>query len=204
MSAHDDLEKLKLGQTDVPVETLLLKRWSPRCFSGQPIETADLRSIFTAAAWAGSSYNEQPWRFLVGQKGDASWKTIFAALNDKNQSWAAAAPVLYAGFAKKTFTMTGGPNMVAVHDLGAASANLSLQAAALGIHTHGMAGFDREKLQTAFAIPDDFEAVACWAMGYLGEVDTLSSPFKEMELQQRSRKTLDEFVFSAWNTPALQ
>ncbi len=204
MSAHDDLEKLKLGQTDVPVEALLVKRWSPRAFSGQPIEAADLRSIFTAAAWAGSSYNEQPWRFLLGRKGDPSWNIIFGALNDKNQSWAAAAPVLYAGFAKKTFTMTGGPNMVAVHDLGAASANLSLQAAALGIHTHGMAGFDREKLQTGFTIPDDFEPVACWAMGYLGDVDTLPSPFKEMELQQRSRKTLDEFVFSAWNTPALQ
>ena len=110
---------------------------------------------------------EQPWRFLLGRKGDASWDTIFGALSDRNQSWAAAARS-YAGFAKKTFTMTGGPNMVVVHDLGAASTNLSLQAAALGIHTHGMAGFDREKLQVGFAIPDDFEPVACWAIGYLG------------------------------------
>ena len=203
MSEHDDLETLKLGQTDVPVEALLLKRWSPRSFSGRLIEQADLRSIFTAAAWAGSSYNEQPWRFLLGRKGDACWDIIFGALSDRNQSWAAAAPILYAGFAKKTFTLTGGPNMVAVHDLGAACANLSLQAAALGIHTHGMAGFDREKLQAGFAIPDDFEPVACWAMGYLGNVDTLPAPFKDMELQQRSRKTLAEFVFSAWDTPAI-
>jgi nitroreductase len=203
MPTPEAIDQLKFGRSDVPVEELLLKRWSPRAFAEKPLPEADLRSIFTAAAWAASSYNEQPWRFVVGRKGDVVWDKIFSALNERNQSWAGGAPVLYATFAKKTFTANGTPNAVAAHDTGAASANVSLQATALGMHTHGMAGFDREKLKSSLASPDDFDAVACWAMGYLGDADALPSPFKEMEQQPRARKPLQQFVFAAWEEPAL-
>ena len=198
----DELNAIKLGHAAVKVEPLLLQRWSPRAFSSQEVSGTDLRALFTAASWAASSVNEQPWRFIFGRKGYAAWEKIFSALTPKVQSWAAAAPVLYASFAKKTFTTMPGTNTVAVHDTGAASANLSLQATALGLTTHGLASFDGASLQTSFGVPEDFEPVACWVIGYPGDPETLASPFKEMEVKPRVRKTLDQFVFSAWDVPA--
>ena len=203
MSNTVSADEIKKGVTDVPVEALLLHRWSPRSFAQESVSNADLASIFTAAAWAASSYNEQPWRFIVGHKDDGTWQKIFDALLPFNQSWAGAAPVLYAAFAKKSFTMTGDPNMVATHDVGAASANASLQAAALGLQTHGMAGFSHEKLRSGFAVPEDFDAVACWTLGRCGDPAMLADNYKAMELTARSRKPLSEFVFRSWNTPAL-
>ena len=197
-----NLEQNKRATTDIPVEDLILRRWSPRAFADTPVSDADLKTLFTAASWAASSYNEQPWRFLVGRKGDEAWNKIFHALTPANQSWTSSAPVLYASLAKKTFSHNGSQNRVAVHDVGAASATLSLQATALGLHTHGMAGFDPEALRAAFGIPNDFDPVACWALGYLGDPDRLPENYKKMELQPRTRKPLQEFVFREWEQGA--
>lgn len=202
MSNENGLEEIKRGQTVVPVESLLLERWSPRAFASTPVSDDSLKQIFAAASWAASSYNEQPWRFILGRKGDETWEKLFQTLMPFNQSWARFAPVLYAGLAKKTFSLDQKPNAVAVHDLGAASANASLQATALGLHTHGMRGFDQSKLIEAFAVPEDFEPVACWALGYLGDPESLPENFKAMERQPRVRKTLEEIVFKDWNDPA--
>ena len=197
-----DLEEKKRAAIGAPVEELILRRWSPRAFADKPVSDADLKTIFTAASWAASSYNEQPWRFLVGRKGDETWKKIFNSLVPMNQSWAESAPVLYASLAKKTFSHNGSPNRVAIHDVGAASATLSLQATALGLHTHGMAGFDPELLRANFGIPSDFAPVAVWALGYLGDPHRLPDNFQKTELQERTRKPLREFVFNEWGQEA--
>lgn len=202
MMAETELDKMKHGTAEVAVEDLVLRRWSPRCFAARPVSDEDLKSIFTAAAWAASSYNEQPWRFVVGRNGDAVWQTIFDALMPMNQAWAKAAPVLYATFAKQTFSHNGSPNGVAMHDIGAASATASLEATALGLHTHGMAGFDRDKLRAALRVPEDFAPIACWALGYLGDPESLPENLKAMELQPRQRKPLSEIVFGQWNEAA--
>jgi len=203
LTDSSSLEALKHAATNSPVEELMLKRWSPRAFADKPVSDADLETIFTAAGFAASSYNEQPWRFVLGRKGDETWQKIFDSLMPLNQGWANAAPVLYATFAKKAFSHNGMANGVAVHDVGAASANASLQATALGLHTHGMAGFDRAKVRTAFAVPEEFEPVACWALGYLGDPGSLADPYQKMELQPRQRKPLGDFLFSKWDEPAL-
>lgn len=61
-----------------------------------------------------------------------------------------------------------------------------------------MGGFDPETLRASFAIPADFDPVAVWALGYLGDPETLPEHFKAPELAPRSRKELDEFVFTDW------
>jgi nitroreductase len=197
-----DLEALKHAPASTGVADIILKRWSPRSFADTPIAPEDLTKIFTAAAWAASSYNEQPWRFLVGRKGDPTYTKILDALIEFNQSWAKSAPVLILSVGKKTFTQNGQPNGYALHDTGAASANLTLEATALGLHTHGMAGFDKDKARASFSIPDDFELGAVWALGYLGDPAALPEHLHQMELAPRTRKSLPEFVFQAWDTPA--
>jgi len=92
---------------------------------------------------------------------------------------------------------------VAQHDVGAASAQIALQATELGLYVHGMVGFDPEKLRSAFQVPDDFESVACWALGYRGEPDDLSDHLKQREMESRRRKPLSDWVFSEWGKPAL-
>ena len=198
-----DLEHIKHAPASTGVDALLLKRWSPRSFADKPVSSEDLTKIFTAAAWAASSMNEQPWRFLVGRKGDDTYAKILDSLVEANQGWARTAPVLILSAAKKTFTRNGSTNPYDLHDTGAASANLALEATALGLHMHGMGGLDKDKARDHFDIPRDFEVGAIWALGYLGDPDVLPDHYKAMEVAARARKPLDEFVFNRWDSPAV-
>ncbi|MFT4113661.1 nitroreductase family protein [Silvibacterium sp.] len=201
MSQNAELEKLKHAPAIPGVIEEILQRWSPRAFADKPVAPELLKEAFEAARWAASSFNEQPWRFLVGHKGDDTYKKIFESLVEFNQSWAKSAPVLILSVAKKTFTQNGSPNYYALHDVGAATAYLGLEATKLGFHTHSMAGFDKEKAQTLFGIPDDFEAGAVTALGYVGDPNTLPDQLKQQELAPRQRKPLSEIVLSAWDKP---
>jgi nitroreductase len=199
---QQNLEKLKHAPAETGVHTVIAQRWSPRAFADKPVSSEDLKKIFEAARWAASSFNEQPWRFIVGRKGDPTYKKIFDILVEFNQGWAKSAPVLILSAAKKTFSHNGSPNGYGVHDTGAATATLSLQATSLGLHTHGMAGFDKEKAREAFAIPEDFDIGAVTALGYLGDAETLPDGLKTQETSARTRKPLGEVVFSDWEQPA--
>jgi nitroreductase len=198
-----DLEALKHAPASTGIHELIASRWSPRAFSDKPVSNEDLTKIFTAAAWAASSSNEQPWRFLLGHKGDETYAKIIDCLVEFNQTWARSAPVLILTLAKTTFTKEGSPNNGwALHDVGAASANMCLQAIALGLHTHGMAGFDKDKVRTHFNLPSDYTEAAIWALGTLGETSTLPDYMQKMELAPRVRKPLSELVFTDWEVPA--
>jgi nitroreductase len=163
----------------------------------------DLRTIFEAARWAASSYNEQPWRFLVATKSDpAAYQKILGLLVEFNQRWASTAPVLVITAAKKTFTQQGTPNRHAMHDAGAALAQLMLQATALGLHAHGMAGFDHERARQVLGIPDDYEVGAAVAIGYLDAPEKLLEQYRTAETSPRQRKPLDQIVFATqWEQP---
>lgn len=201
MSQNTDLEKLKHAPAVPGVIEEILQRWSPRAFADKPVAPEQLREAFEAARWAASSYNEQPWRFLVGHKGDETYKKIFDALVEQNQSWAKSAPVLILSVGKKTFTQNGSPNYYALHDTGAATAYLGIEATKLGFHTHSMGGFHHDKAQAAFAIPEDFAVGAVTALGYLGDPSTLPEPLQKMETSPRERKPLSEIVWSEWDKP---
>jgi nitroreductase len=198
----NDLEVRKHAPVALGIHELIAMRWSPRAFADKPISSEDLTKIFTAASWAASSYGEQPWRFLVGKKGDDTYAKILDSLVEFNQGWAKSAPVLFLTFARKTIVKDGSENPYALHDTGAACANLCLQAIALGIHTHGMGGFDRDKARAHFPLPEDYTFGAAWAMGYLGDPETLPEYLKNMELAERTRKRLEELVFSRFDHPA--
>jgi nitroreductase len=159
--------------------------------------------LLEAARWAASSYNEQPWRFVVARKADGSlYDRLLGILEPFNQGWAKTAPVLMITAAKRHFTHTGAINLHALHDTGAALAQLFLQATALGLHAHGMAGFNREKARIELGIPDDFELGAAAAIGYLGSPDDLAQPYKDRELSPRQRKPLSDIIFGGhWNEP---
>lgn len=194
-----EIESMKHGRPKDSADRipdLILARWSPRAFADRPVSDEDLRAVLTAAGWAASSYNEQPWRFLVGRRGDGTYEKILATLTAHNRAWAQKAPVLLLAMARRTFTHTGEPNRFALHDTGAAIANLSLCATALGLHTHAMQGYDADAARQAFAVPEEFEMGATVALGYFGDPASLSGELLERETAPRSRKALDQLVFA--------
>jgi nitroreductase len=197
----EEIEKVKHAPAVPGVIEEILARWSPRAFSHKPVSHKDLKKIFEGARWAASSYNEQPWRFLVGHRGDSTYQKIFDSLVEFNQGWAKSASVLILSAASKHFAHNESPNQYAIHDTGAATAYLVLQATALGLHAHSMAGFDPEKARAAFGIPDTYHIGAVTALGHLGDVDSLPEGLREQELSPRQRKPLAEFVFTEWEKP---
>jgi nitroreductase len=202
LSAHE-INKLKHAPAVEGVLPIFHQRWSPRSFDDRDVRPADLARVFEAARWAASSYNEQPWRFLAGRRGSTTYQKIFDSLMDLNQAWAASVPVLILGAAKTKFSHNNAPNRVALYDLGAAASYLTLQAAALGLATHQMAGFDADAARKAFGIPEDYAIGAVIALGYQGEPAALpNEKFLAQEVAPRQRKPLQDFVFSSWDHPA--
>jgi nitroreductase len=199
----ESIESLKHAPGVAGMVEPILHRWSPRAFADRDVPAENLKMGFEAARWAASCFNEQPWRFLVGRRGDATYQKIWDSLVPFNQGWAKSAPVLILSVASKHFAHNREFNPHYWHDTGAAMANFSVQITALGLHGHSMAGFDHAKAQAAFNIPDDFETVAVTAVGYLGDPDSLPEGPRKSEVSPRQRKDLKEFVFSEWEKPAL-
>lgn len=198
-----EVNKMKYAQPSTEgVLPVILERWSPRAFADRDVSPADLRVIFEAARWAPSSYNEQPWRFFVGHRNSETYRKIGDALVPSNQAWALRAPVLILGVARTRFSHNESPNNYASHDLGAATVLITLQAAALGIATHQMAGFDWVKAREAFEIPEIYAMGSVMAMGYHGELSEVPDRFQAQEQSPRSRKALSEIVLSSWDHPA--
>lgn len=182
---------------------VITERWSPRSFADRDVSPDLLRKVFEAASWAASSFNEQPWRFLVGDRNSITYKKIFSALVPFNQAWAVSAPILILGVTRTRFSHNDTPNRLALFDLGAASSYLTLQASALGLSAHQMGGFDEAIARKAFEIPDIYIFGSVIALGYQGEPGALpNQQFIDQEVAPRQRKPLKEFVFSAWDSPA--
>lgn len=187
----------KQAETSVPIHDVLSQRWSPRAFDGRAVEPEKLRSLFEAARWAASSYNGQPWYFIVATKDDPkNFKRILDSFVEFNQGWAKNAPVLALSVAGTKFEHNGEPNRHALHDVGQAAANLALQAAALGLQVHQMAGILPEKAREIFSIPEGYEPVAGIAIGYPGDPSSLPDQLRERENAPRARKPLKSFVFT--------
>src|SRR5260370_15292830 len=143
----------KPAETQYPIEEILRRRWSPRAFSARPVEPEKLQSLFEAARWAASSFNEQPWNFIVATKQNPEeHEHLLSCLVEGNQRWARAAPVLMVSVATLNFDKTGKPNRHAVHDVGLAVQNLIIEATALGLFVHQMAGFSPQKVREIYGV----------------------------------------------------
>lgn len=187
----------KQATPDHPIHELLARRWSPYAFADRPVSDADLRSLFEAARWAASSYNEQPWTYLVATKANpAEFERLLSCLVEGNQAWAQAAPVLALGCTSLYFTRNNKPNAAAVHDLGLASAGLTFEATARGLYVHQMIGILPERARELYGIPAGVEPLTGLAIGYAAAPDALPEKYRERDLAPRARKPLAEFVFA--------
>jgi len=178
---------------DAPVNPMFLDRWSPRAFDPTSLPEEDIATLFEAARWAPSCFNEQPWLFVYGTSEEER-ETFLEILVEKNRLWAHNAPVLAILFAKKTFAHGGRPNRWASLDCGAAWMSLAFQARMMGLYAHGMAGFSQEKAYELLGVPEkEYEAMCAIAIGAYGDRDALPREVKEME-QPNDRKPLAQIA----------
>lgn len=197
MTINQTQDVSKLANTQYPIHDLLRKRRSPLAFSNLPVEPEKLNSLLEAASWAASSYNEQPWSFIVATKDNQEeFNRLLSCLAEGNQGWAQNAPVLMLSVAKLNFQKNGKENRHAFHDVGAASTSMAIQAAAMDLYLHQMAGFDVAKASEVYGIPEGYEPVAAIALGYRGDTQMLPENLQQRELAPRSRKPLNDFVFT--------
>ncbi len=194
----------KKATTDYPISKVLAERWSPYAFDDREVALDDIRSLFEAARWAPSSYNEQPWTFFIATKNDpAEFERLLSCLLEANQAWAKAAPVLALGVVSLRFSRNNKENRAAIHDLGLAAGNLVVEATTRGLFVHQMIGILPDKAREVYKIPAGCEAWTAMAIGYRSEASQLPDSLKERDLTPRHRKPLSQFVFAGqWGNPS--
>ena len=187
----------KIATTEVPINEVIAERWSPRAFdSSYLIDEESIKSLFEAARWAPSCYGDQPWQYVLFKKEDATgWAGALNCLSIGNQDWAMDASIFIVVCANKNFNHNGEPNRWSQYDTGAASENICLQAASIGLAAHQMGGFDQEKIRNLSNIPLEFDILACMVVGKNLDESKLSQVQKEKETQVRSRKPLKDIYF---------
>lgn len=175
---------------------LLKKRWSPRAFDSKKIEKQKLLNMLEAARWSPSASNEQPWYFIVGEAGDATFDKIFKTLVEFNQLWVKTAPMVMLAVGKVDSVKSGKENAWFKYDVGQSVAHLSVQATHEGLWVHQMGGFDADKAKELFSIPEGYEVVSAFAIGYAGDYKVLHPNLQKLEVAERERKAMETFVFS--------
>ena len=174
----------------------IARRRSPRAFDPvHELSAVDLATLLEAARWAPSAMNRQPWAFLVGHRGDPTFKGVADALSGNNQVWAPAASALLVAMVRHD-AVAERTSAGRAYELGLAVGQLSVQAEAMGLVTHQMGGFDAEQLRAEFAIPEHLRPVVVIAVGAPGDPAQLPATLRSRETAQRERQPQSDWVFT--------
>jgi nitroreductase len=190
-------ESGSVRKSDYPINPLILNRWSPRSMTGEALNDDDIMSLFEAARWAPSSYNNQPWRFIYAKRNTKHWDRLFNLLMEGNKIWAKNAALLVVVISRKNFEFNEKPAITHQFDAGSAWENLSLEASSRGMVAHGMQGFDYKKAGVDLGIPPDFEVMAMIAIGKKGPKEILPPELQEKE-KLTDRKPLKEIIMEGF------
>lgn len=175
-----------------PVEKTLISRWSPRAFADKPVTEFELLQLAEAARWAPSSYNKQPWHFIMARKHvDDLWDTVLNSMVPFNQSWAKNAGAFIIVLAQTE--QNGQPIPSYAFDTGAAVQNMALQASSMGLAFHIIEGFDKEPLLTALELPEGYQLLVLCVVGKPGSSKDLAPELQERE-KPSDRKPIADFT----------
>jgi nitroreductase len=196
----------KIAEADHEILDLIRQRWSPRAFdAARDVDRDDLLRLFEAARWAPSSYNEQPWGFVVAERErtPAAYQAMADGLLGHNPLWATTAPVLVLAAVRLLLERNGEPNPHAWYDTGQAVALFTLQATSQGLGVRQMQGFDPVAARDACGVPADYEPAIIMAVGYPGDPDALQvESLRLSERKPRVRRPMASFVFGErWGRP---
>jgi nitroreductase len=201
ISIDKSIEKEKEGatiqaqtrQSTYKINRLILNRWSSRSMTGEELDDDTIMSLFEAARWAPSSYNNQPWRFIYAKRNTENWNKLFNLLAEANKVWTKNAALLVVVVSRKNFEYNEKYSITHQYDVGAAWENLALEASSRGLVAHGMQGFDYEKARIDLEIPDNFDVMSMIAIGKKGPKENLPLELQNKEFPN-NRKPLNEIV----------
>lgn len=186
----------KNAATTAALHPLLAERWSPRGFDRHHrLSDGQIMSLLEAARWAPSANNSQPWRFLVGRRGDDTFARIAEVLAPGNKSWATASSALMLVVARTT-EEAGRPRPWALYDTGQAVAALTLQAGSMGLSVHQMGGFDADAAREEFGLDESLTPAVVVAVGHLDPEAILAEPLATRERAPRTREPLEALLLS--------
>ena len=188
------IEGSEKRNADYPIDSLFLDRWSPRAMSGEDIAEEELLTLFEAARWAPSSYNNQPWRILYARRNTIHWPLFFDLLVDFNKTWVKKAAALVIFISKTTFDHNGEPSVTHSFDTGAAWQNFALQATLKHLVVHGMEGFDYDRARTVLKIAPEFRVEAMAAIGRPGKKEDLPAGLQGREFPNDRRKLSETVI----------
>lgn len=187
----------KPAPTEHPVHPFVVERWSPRAISPAPVSEEVLRSLFEAARWAPSCYNEQPWAWIVATTAEPEEHAkLLSCLVDFNQMWAKTAPILAVAITRDHFLKNGSANLHAGHDLGQAAAWLTVEATSRGLVVHQMGGLLPDKVRELYQVPAGWTPLTALAIGEEGDPATLPEALQGAERAPRTRRPLAQSVFT--------
>ncbi|MDR1462481.1 MAG: nitroreductase family protein [Azoarcus sp.] len=179
------------------VHPIFVERWSPRAYDESSIPESELKALFEAARWAPSAYNAQPWRFIYARRGTPAWQTFLDLLIPYNRGWAQHASALAFAVSAQKFVPPGKDEAIDTgfqsYDTGAAVAYLILQASLAGLAAHVVAGFDKQAVRQALAIPADFNVETAIVIGRRGEAGNLPPELQAREAPN-ARKPLESLI----------
>lgn len=175
------------------INPLFLKRWSPRAL-GKDVSKEQLMQLFEAARWAPSSNNLQPWRFIYAKNGSKYWDKFYNLLVDFNQIWCANAAYLVIIISNNTNPKNNELNKTHSFDSGSAWMSLALQAADMGLITHGMGGFDYNKTKEMLGLTEHYNVEAMFAVASPAELEVIPERMQKGEVPS-TRKKVEEFAF---------
>ncbi|PHN05345.1 nitroreductase family protein [Flavilitoribacter nigricans] len=185
----------KIADTRYDVHPLIAQRWSPRVFSDKEVTGEDMNQLLEAVRWSASSRNEQPWRLIYAHRGSKAYERMMSCLSEFNRKWAGNAPVLILAGYKEKFE-SGKDNFHALHDLGLALGNMTVQAQSMDIALHHMAGVDWKKAHEKFDVPAGYHIATAIAVGYYGG-SAEELPESLYESAQAERTRIPQASFSA-------
>ncbi len=176
-----------------PILPIFLDRWSPRSMTGESLSDEEIFTLFEAARWAPSSYNNQPWRFIYAKRDTEHWNRLFSLMVEFNQAWTKNAALIMVMISRNTFERNNKPAVTHSFDTGAAWMSLALEGSSRGYVVHGMEGFDYNKAREALKIPQDYTVEAMAAIGKRAPKEKLPKEMQEREFPS-DRRPLQEIL----------
>lgn len=188
---------IKKAETIVEINELIANRWSPRSFDNSKFLTEEqITQLLEAARWSASSMNEQPWRFIVWNRNEnpEDFQKVFECLAELNQKWCKNVNTFILAAAYQKYS-NGDFNASAQFDTGLAVGNMLIQAVSMGLATHPMGGYDKQKIKELFSLSDDLVQYAIIAVGYQAEAEKLEDEvLLKREKASRERKDISELI----------
>lgn len=181
-------------------------RWSPSVYDdAHTLERAEIDQLLTAAQWAPSAGNSQPWTFFVCERGSANHDRLVGHLSRGNSGWVPRASVVFVSAARVSPGDEPGAPAIsdyARYDVGQAAAHLSLQAREMGLHAHQFAGFDHEALAAELDLPATHALLTGIAVGVLGDPAEVDERTAARDHKVRERRGLGDIARTGtWTEP---